>query len=89
MDFKRLEEIVFHFSFHTKPNISWSYEGHQLEDSAFFEYLDRGVLQLRNVTMRSEGGYVCNAFNDIGSTQKVFYIIVNGSKCIISSITSK
>lgn len=66
-----------------KPNISWSYEGQSLDDYDFIEYLGDGEILLRNVTVTSEGGYVCNAFNDIGNTQKVFYIIVNGSSNLI------
>lgn len=61
-----------------KPYISWSYEGHSLDDYDSIEYLDNGEIQLRNVSLISEGGYVCNALNDIGSAQKVFYIVVNG-----------
>lgn len=76
MQFQR-EELFLYFWL-TKPNVSWSYEGHSLDDYEFIDYLDGGGIQLRNLTLTSEGGYVCNAFNDIGSTQKVFYIVVNG-----------
>lgn len=49
-----------------------------MDDYDFIECLPNGEIFLRNVTVISEGGYVCNAFNDIGNTQKVFYVIVNG-----------
>lgn len=62
-----------------KPNISWSYEGKTIANTDFIENLDDGEIVLRNVNISSEGGYVCDAFNGIGITQKVFYIIVNGA----------
>lgn len=49
-----------------------------MDNYDFIDHLDDGQIRLRNVSLTSEGGYVCRAFNDIGSTQKVFYIVVNG-----------
>lgn len=38
-----------------------------------------GEIILKNMSTSSEGAYVCEAYNGIGITQKVFYIIVNGN----------
>jgi Immunoglobulin domain len=37
-----------------------------------------GELVLTNVTEHDSGTYVCDAFNGIGTAQKVFYLVVNG-----------
>jgi hypothetical protein len=35
-------------------------------------------LKLTNVTERNAGAYICDAFNGIGTTQKIFYVVVSG-----------
>ncbi|XP_037039189.1 hemicentin-1-like isoform X2 [Bradysia coprophila] len=67
------------------PTISWSFQGRSRDHYDSIDYLDEGRIRLRNLTQASEGGFVCNAFNDAGRAQKVFYIVVNDPPIITSN----
>ncbi|KAJ6636829.1 Hemicentin-1, partial [Pseudolycoriella hygida] len=71
-----------------KPSITWSFKGHTANDFVFIDELDDGKIQLTNVTLTSEGEYVCNAVNDAGSSKKKFKIAIYDSPVIISNFPS-
>lgn len=54
-----------------QSRIYWTLESHKiLDDESHFEMTDCSV--------RNSGVYICNAQNDIGIAQKVYYVTVTG-----------
>lgn len=60
------------------PNISWTFDGQPLQNSTNITISNDGNVYLKNINASNEGAYVCDATNNIGITQKIFYIIING-----------
>lgn len=63
-----------------QPTISWTYEGKPVINATASVGSANSVdaMLLENVSVTTEGAYVCDAVNTVGITQKVFYVIVNG-----------
>ena len=56
--------------------IYWTLESHRILE-------DNNHLQMLDTSVRNSGVYICNAHNDIGIAQKVYYVTVTGEFCSI------
>lgn len=54
-----------------QARIYWTLESHRILE-------DESHLQMIDCSVRSSGVYICNAQNDIGIAQKVYYVTVTG-----------
>ncbi|XP_077287306.1 hemicentin-1-like [Arctopsyche grandis] len=69
-----------------EPNIRWSKNGELLvKNSTDIMFNDYGRLNITNVTDKTAGKYMCDAENNAGLSQKMFYVILNEPPVILPS----
>ncbi|XP_068081375.1 hemicentin-1 isoform X2 [Anabrus simplex] len=66
-----------HVSGSPAPDLMWQHNGQDIENDINYIIGDQGTLTIMSVQPELAGTYVCDAENDVGIMQKVFYLTVS------------
>ncbi|GLH01974.1 Obscurin, partial [Gryllus bimaculatus] len=71
------------------PQVYWQKDGIDLNDGTDIQIGKDGTLTILNITSESGGVYICDAENDVGISQKLFYFSVNVPPKILEASATK